>query len=224
MTTSEPASNGGDPSQDPEWTLFAVDSLANLSASLAPDSRRRTSGGSGPQWRVLFARYDPTGCCWRTFQDCLDGASVTWSQTWPRAGMTQSGIAYQLPPSAPLTSVTGSSRWPTPLARTGQAHRVGDPNRHGGSNPNDWAAKWPTPRASDGDKGGRGDLLAMVRTGRDSRRKNWPNPTASDGMGGPGSSGREGGENLRTAVGGQLNPTWVEALMGFPLGWTELDD
>jgi len=22
---------------------------------------------------------------------------------------------------------------------------------------------------------------------------------------------------------GQLNPTWVEALMGFPLGWTDLD-
>ncbi|MDK2600241.1 hypothetical protein QO179_20065 [Bacillus stercoris] len=25
-------------------------------------------------------------------------------------------------------------------------------------------------------------------------------------------------------VGGQLNPTWVEWLMGFPTGWTELKD
>ena len=58
----------------------------------------------------------------------------------------------------------------------------------------------------------------------------WPTPTKSDGMGGPGSSGRDGGENLRTTVLaeaghpiGQLNPTWVEWLMGFPLGWTDLD-
>jgi DNA-cytosine methyltransferase len=46
-------------------------------------------------------------------------------------------------------------------------------------------------------------------------------------------SGRQGGENLRTAVAnrpapglrvsGQLNPTWVEWLMGFPSGWTECE-
>lgn len=29
--------------------------------------------------------------------------------------------------------------------------------------------------------------------------------------------------SLPTVVGGQLNPTWVEALMGFPVGWTELE-
>jgi site-specific DNA-cytosine methylase len=55
------------------------------------------------------------------------------------------------------------------------------------------------------------------------RRESWPTPTKSDGEGGPGNSGREGGENLRTAAGGSLNPTWVEWLMGFPLGWTDLD-
>src|SRR3989304_2603564 len=27
-----------------------------------------------------------------------------------------------------------------------------------------------------------------------------------------------------STVGGQLNPTWVEWLMGFPLGWTDLED
>lgn len=51
----------------------------------------------------------------------------------------------------------------------------------------------------------------------------WPTPTASDGMGGPGSSGRDGGPNLRTVVGGPLNPEWVEWLMGFPVGWTDLE-
>jgi hypothetical protein len=53
--------------------------------------------------------------------------------------------------------------------------------------------------------------------------RQWPTPTKSDGEGGPGSSGRDGGENLRTAAGGALNPEFVEWLMGFPLGWTEVD-
>ena len=37
-----------------------------------------------------------------------------------------------------------------------------------------------------------------------------------------------GGDDLATAAArltpGQLNPTWVEWLMGFPGGWTALED
>jgi hypothetical protein len=29
--------------------------------------------------------------------------------------------------------------------------------------------------------------------------------------------------NLNDQIGGQLNPTWVEWLMGYPLGWTDLN-
>lgn len=50
-------------------------------------------------------------------------------------------------------------------------------------------------------------------------RRRWPTPTKSDGEG-PGTQGREGGENLRTAVGGTLNPDWTEWLLGWPPGWT----
>jgi hypothetical protein len=31
-------------------------------------------------------------------------------------------------------------------------------------------------------------------------------------------------ETLAMKAGGQLNPMWVEWLMGFPLGWTDLED
>jgi hypothetical protein len=80
---------------------------------------------------------------------------------------------------------------------------------------------FPTPLPSDVD-GGR-TTKGRKRQGETGlRRAVWPSPTQADGMGGPGSSGRDGGENLRTVVGGQLNPTWVEWLMGFPLGWTDL--
>ncbi len=31
------------------------------------------------------------------------------------------------------------------------------------------------------------------------------------------------GHALQDVIGGQLNPTWVEWLIGFPLGWTDLE-
>lgn len=233
MTTFEPVSSGGGPSPDPEWTLFAVDSLASPSPPLVSGSGGMTRVGVGRGSLGYFADYDPLTRSWRTCRVSLDGEWERYSETWPSSGMTRSGIAYRLPPSVPRTSASGGSRsltdqptrWPTPLARdyrTGHRGRLDQPGRHGGWNLNDWVAMWPTPKASDGERGGRGDLLARVRTGRDSRRKNWSTPTAADGLGGPGRSGGEG-EDLRTAVGGQLNPLWVEALMGFPLGWTDLD-
>jgi hypothetical protein len=33
----------------------------------------------------------------------------------------------------------------------------------------------------------------------------------------------QGGQNLGQQIGGTLNPTWVEWLMGWPIGWTALE-
>lgn len=66
----------------------------------------------------------------------------------------------------------------------------------------------------------------------------WPTPEASDAsggrvakeFGGQRPSGAKRAVSLGTAVahrgatGGSLNPTWVEWLMGFPLGWTDCED
>jgi hypothetical protein len=107
--------------------------------------------------------------------------------------MTRNGTAYPLQPLAPLTAATGSG-------------------------------SLPTPKATDADRGGRGDLLQVARGNPSpSGHFKWPTPTKSDGEGGPGNSGRHGGENLRTAAGGALNPTFVEWLQGFPKNWTEVD-
>ena len=35
---------------------------------------------------------------------------------------------------------------------------------------------------------------------------------------------QQGGTALSTKAGGSLNPTWVEWLMGYPEGWTDLKD
>ena len=96
--------------------------------------------------------------------------------------------------------------------------------------------QWPTPTASLGTKGGRvtprkaregGTLIEAV-----SHRQTWPTPVASMAKGSsPAALTRKSGssrENDRldhkvmALDGGQLNPTWVEWLMGWPLGWTDL--
>jgi DNA (cytosine-5)-methyltransferase 1 len=52
--------------------------------------------------------------------------------------------------------------------------------------------------------------------------KRWSTPAADD-TGHRASKYNQGGTALSTQVGGALNPTWVEWLMGWPLGWTDLE-
>jgi hypothetical protein len=92
-----------------------------------------------------------------------------------------------------------------------------------------WVKMWPTPKASAGGP----DFAKM--TGRDNRRPGgglslatmaamFPTPTVQDASnnGGP-SQHQRNSLPLNAVAGGSLNPTWVEWLMGFPLGWTALD-
>lgn len=50
--------------------------------------------------------------------------------------------------------------------------------------------------------------------------KMFATPCAGDAKG---SHGGGNGRSLRTDCGGQLNPDWVEWLMGVPQGWTDID-
>ena len=51
----------------------------------------------------------------------------------------------------------------------------------------------------------------------------FPTPTRRDYKSGTGAQPREGhSPPLSSAIGGTLNPTWVEWLMGWPVGWTDL--
>ena len=55
--------------------------------------------------------------------------------------------------------------------------------------------------------------------------KIWPTPTTQDAKnnGGPSQHNRNT-KPLNAEVGGSLNPQWVEWLMGYPEGWTDLKD
>tara|TARA_Y100000310_G_scaffold303163_1_gene341245 strand:- start:173 stop:577 length:405 start_codon:yes stop_codon:yes gene_type:complete len=83
-------------------------------------------------------------------------------------------------------------------------------------------AMWPTPSALDGKGSGqtgqtRDRLDYAVERGA-TKNKLYPSPDV--GM----AKGRgEASAEKRHRLGGSLNPTWVEWLMGFPLGWTDLN-
>ena len=196
---------------------------------------RASAAAYGRNTPELLAKFDPDTSSWRTSQLCLDGGLTEFSETWPRSGTMRNGIAYQLPPLVPLTDATASGLLPTPTAvsygsnQGGGMGRVG-PVRHS----LDSMARnnlWPTPKSADAERGGRGDLLAWVRG---YENKHYPTPTARDYRTGDKPESRrarmkQAGDwhspNLNdvAAPGGQLNPTWVEWLMGFPLGWTALE-
>jgi hypothetical protein len=83
--------------------------------------------------------------------------------------------------------------------------------------------RWPTPAASDGRGRGRGDLVQVVRGNWNPHisKRMLPTPTVNENYNRKGAS-PSSGDGLATVAGGPLNPTWVEWLMGFPLGWTDL--
>jgi len=182
-----------------------------------------------------FAWYDQQSRSWRTWQRCLVEGWATFSGTWPRSGMTRSGIAYRRAPLVPLTKGIGSgSLPPTPTASQYGSNR----------SVSDGASRWPTPTAVDGRRGTgtwrpHDTGLALPQAVAMAERGLWPKPCASDARGSSGKNrqGRQvqlvdavrfdtptlakNSRPLSEQIGGSLNPTWVEWLMGFPLGWTD---
>lgn len=123
-------------------TSSAEDSRASQSASLESERLSPMSDGSGLISSESFAWYDPDSCLWRIRQASLlpvsrktkrvsgskpaDSRWERFSETWPRAGMTRSGIAYRRQPSVLRTCATGSGLWPTLRSTDGERGGRGD--------------------------------------------------------------------------------------------------
>ncbi len=135
------------------------------------------------------------------------------AQTWPTPCSQERGGSHK--PGSHLTLSKAVNGWTK--GKTGQ-----DPRE---------CRVWPTPKASDWNK--RGNVSAHPRNGLTGAVMNFPTPTASDATKWSNQSLAERkakGQQVRlnTAVsprggnGGRLNPDWVEWLMGWPIGWTDL--
>src|SRR6185437_3380729 len=67
------------------------------------------------------------------------------------------------------------------------------------------------------------EVTSLDQIASPAARAMWPTPAATDWKGSSKMGQRRGQLSEAAALGGQLNPTWVEWLMGFPLGWTDLE-
>ncbi len=86
-----------------------------------------------------------------------------------------------------------------------------------------YARLFPTPDASPRGPSKTYNPKAKSQSGRtlQSFVAMYPTPTCCGNNNRKGAS-KNSGNGLATAVGGSLNPTWVEWLMGYSIGWTEL--
>ena len=156
----------------------------------------------GVTWRGSLARFDPDSSLWKTAQPSLLGDSEECSVIWPRSGMTAGGQCWELPMLGRRINATGSGLWvPTPCATDAGSGRMN--TSIGSSNPR--------------------PMLALM-----ARKNLWPTPTICGNHNRKGASATSG-DGLATAVlahtavvGGQLNPKWVEWLIGWPIGHTDL--
>ena len=192
-----------------------VRTLASLESGLASRVRDLVYGRNIGD---LLASYDHDSSSLRTCQASLVSGAETYSETLPRSGMMLAGNVYQRVPLALPTDVTGSGLLPTPEASNTKAVAL----RSGGRKPRNFLAPLrSTPTASEhtgpGHKAQGGMNLrtaVMVAT-----------PTSRDWRSGKASPETlaKNSRPLSEQVGGSLNPTWVEWLMGYPLGWTVLE-
>jgi hypothetical protein len=171
---------------------------------------------SGKKWHESFARWDRDSRSWKTPQCSLLEGWDKFSEIWPRWGMMQNGACSVLPMSARLTSEIGSGSWPS-------------------------VEMWPTPTVSEATKIPATANYGQVGLNNHPRirgyptrdkmpKKKWTTPTAHNAResGYPAEYNRATPTLAASANGGPtirqmpLNPAWVEWLMGWPLGWTDL--
>lgn len=150
--------------------------------------------------------------------------------TWPTPMATDGSHGGLVTPQkarlgGSLTEALSASIWPTPTVN-GNYNKKGISEKSGDGLAT--AVKsWPTPMASYGKpRGTNASTSRRVRLGKqislEATVKLYPTPTAHNAKEGafPAEYTRKT-PTLATHAGGQLNPTWVEWLMGWPLGWTD---
>jgi len=185
----------------------------------------------GGTWPASLARFDPVSFSWKTAQLSLLGDSELSSVTWPRSGMTADGQLWELPTLERRTRETGFGLWRTPTVGMINADRAKDPEYTARKEAKGQTITladqvrherlWPTPTVC-GNHNRKG-ASATSGDGLATAVKKFPTPTAHNAKEGAHPSEYERNcPTLATHAGGPLNPMWIEWLMGWPLGWTDL--
>ena len=192
----------------------------------------------GSTWQESFAKFSQDTHLWKTPHCLLKEDCPECSGTWPRWGMMQNGECWeQQKLGQTIKEIESGSlqKWPTPDTNCGQRRSQPNwtPTRKSG-HPAQYTInqvvrdKWPTPRSCSA----MAATITPESAWNEKRNPNletivgqrmFPTPTAHNSKEGnyPSEQNRNT-PSLATHAGGKLNPMWVEWLMGWPLGWTDL--
>jgi len=182
---------------------------------------------SGRTYFPLFKEKDPLGAFSKMFMGMSLWASMKCFLTWKGKATPQGRLLFQLLPVTHPTEETefGSSpeMWATPSAADSTGSTGGNQNKSLRTD----VKMWPTPTTQDNPQvRGMGKTVGTKRgTTLGGAVRMWPTPTTQDSKNNGGASQHERNTKpLNAEVGGSLNPQWVEWLMGYPEGWTDLED
>jgi DNA (cytosine-5)-methyltransferase 1 len=107
-----------------------------------------------------------------------------------------------------LVEAVALRNWPTPTATDGFTDKLNSTQQKEGSMHSvtlpQAVQMWPTPRSNPA-------MASLITSEIANDPKRFPNLETVVGR------------VTEVGNGGRLNPTWVEWLMGFPTGWTDLD-
>lgn len=214
---------------------YQEDFLASHSVQPGSDEAKRMTVTSGRKCLELYRRLDPVGSLVRMLLASSHWRSTKCFLTWKESATPAKRLLFRLVPSMPRTGETVVPFWPTVCASEArQGLQIRREGKKGSQISLSTAVRlWPTPSASDCGRTAINPILTSNGTIRHRNKKGgqsyarldavaamFPTPTARCSQS-PCEHG-EGGQDLATSVGGQLNPAWVEWLMGFPPGWTDL--
>jgi len=215
---------------------YVEDTHVSPSASPVRVKAKKTRATSGHGYEKPYAFYDPVTQSLKMYEATCPLAALPSLKKLPPSGMTQNGVLFLQPPWEPITDATGSSLLHTP---TGTMNQM-SPSMANGKRQSGW---WPTPTTQEvehpdaiiNEKGRR-----IAKNGGTSHSlgladavQRWPTPQSNDAKNAVVRHREKSlqvmlGGALATSepslIGGRLNPTWVEWLMGFPTGWTDLKD
>jgi len=219
------------------WIGCLPDSLANPSVLPAVNLARPMNETSGQQRERLLARFNLVTPSWRTYLPLFPAdISQPYSLILLKSGTIVNGMLYQRLTLGHHISGNDSGYWRSP--DTGQGGTSGLLKKGLSKRPDGQSVQirlvdqvnnprlWPTPASRDyrsanakpySERGGgkKGEQLPNAVA-------HYPTPTATDAIKRGNVSPRPGAMGLSETARGQLNPTWVEWLMGWPIGWTDL--
>ena len=178
------------------------------------EKARQMTVTSGLNFLGLYKKSGPVGLLVKMLLGSSTWASTQCWLTWKVKITPSKHLLFQLAPSTPHTDEIGCGLLHTPTKTANQQ-----------SMKSGYLMPTPTQDAANRTKKYQqgGTPLSMAAT-------MWPTPKARDWKDGRSEGlGTRHSPNLGQVVGqsqatGALNPTWVEWLMGFPEGWTDLDN